>query len=66
MRAGESSPTRPTDRRHGGGIVERCFNLLKEGRDIAMRSDKLARNYRAAISLAAALIWIKTDLVSSR
>jgi hypothetical protein len=27
-----------------------------------MRSDKLARNYRAAVSLAAALIWIKTDL----
>ena len=26
------------------------------------RADKLARNYRAAVSLAAALIWIKTDL----
>lgn len=27
-----------------------------------MRSDKLARNYRAAVCLAATLIWIKTDL----
>ena len=43
-------------------VVERCFNKLKQWRGIAMRSDKLARNYRAAISLAATLIWIKTDL----
>ena len=42
--------------------IERCFNRLKQWRGIAMRSDKLARNYRAAVSLAAALIWIKTDL----
>lgn len=27
-----------------------------------MRSDKTARAYRAAIALAATLIWIKTDL----
>lgn len=31
-----------------------------------MRSDKLARSYRATISLAATLIWIKTDLVAPR
>ena len=30
-----------------------------------MRSDKLARNYRAAVSLAAALIWIKSDLINT-
>jgi len=46
----------------GRNVVERCFNKLKQWRGIAMRSDKLARNYRAAISLAATLIWIKTDL----
>lgn len=46
----------------GRNVVERCFNKLKQWRGIAMRSDKLARNYRAAVSLAAALIWIKTDL----
>lgn len=30
-----------------------------------MRSDKLARNYRAGICLAATLIWIKTDLINT-
>nr|WP_167131773.1 transposase [Microbacterium chengjingii] len=39
------------------------FNKLKQWRGIAMRSDKTARAYRAAIVLAATLIWIKTDLV---
>ena len=29
-----------------------------------MRSDKLARNYRAGISLATTLIWIKTEVIS--
>ena len=62
-------PGRPIDfgaeqkkRYRGRNVVERCFNKLKQWRGIAMRSDKLARNYRAAISLAATLIWIKTDL----
>jgi hypothetical protein len=30
-----------------------------------MRSDKTARSYRAAISLAATLIWIKTDVINT-
>ncbi|MBG6054415.1 hypothetical protein IWX81_000805 [Salinibacterium sp. CAN_S4] len=30
-----------------------------------MRSDKTARNYRAAISLATTLIWIKSDLIKT-
>lgn len=30
-----------------------------------MRSDKLARNHRAAICLAATLIWIRTDLAQT-
>jgi transposase len=49
-------------RYRGRNVVERCFNQLKRWRGIAMRSDKTARNYRAAINLAATLIWIKTDL----
>jgi transposase len=49
----------------GRNVVERCFNRLKEWRGIAMRSDKLARSYRAAICLAAVLIWIKTDLINT-
>lgn len=30
-----------------------------------MRSDRLARNNRAVICLAAILIWIKTDLINT-
>jgi transposase len=65
-------PGRPIDfgehqraRYHGRNVVERCFNKLKQWRGIAMRTDKTARSYRAAISLAAALIWIKTDLINT-
>ncbi len=60
-------PGRPIDfgdqqqaRYKGRNVVERCFNRLKQWRGIAMRSDKLARNYRAAICLAGTLIWVKT------
>lgn len=62
--AGRSQPGigKQKERYKGRNVVERCFNRLKQWRGIAMRSDKLARNYRAAVSLAAALIWIKTDL----
>jgi len=63
-------PGRPIDfgeaqqeRYKGRNVVERCFNKLKQWRGIAMRSDKTARSYRAAIALAATLIWIKTDLI---
>jgi len=65
-------PGRPIDfgedqkvRYRGGNVVERCFNKLKQWRGIAMRSDKTARSYRTAISLAATLIWIKTDSINS-
>jgi transposase len=47
----------------GRNVVERCFNKLKQWRGIAMRSDKTARAYRAAIALAATLIWIKTGVI---
>ena len=64
-------PGRPIDFGHqqqerykGRNVVERCFNRLKQWRGIAMRSDKLARNYRAGISLATTLIWIKTEVIS--
>jgi len=64
----KKKPGRPIDigeeqkrRYRGRNVVERCFNRLKQWRGIAMRTDKLARNYRAAICLSATLIWIKTD-----
>jgi transposase len=65
-------PGRPIDfgqqqrvRYRGRNVVERCFNKLKQWRGIAMRSDKLARNYRAAIALAATLIWLRTSLINT-
>lgn len=33
-------------------IVERCFNRLKGFRGIAIRSDRTATSYEAAVSLA--------------
>lgn len=66
------NPGRPIDfgeqqkaRYRGRNVVERSFNKLKQWRGIAMRTDKTARSYRAAISLAVTLIWIKTDLINT-
>ena len=59
-------PGRPIDfgdeqkeRYKGRNVVERCFNQLKQWRGIAMRSDKTARNYHAALCLAATLQWVR-------
>ncbi|WP_397518023.1 transposase [Rhodococcus oxybenzonivorans] len=67
---GRKKPGRPIEfgdehkeRYRGRNVVERCFNKLEQWRGIAMRSDKTARAYRAAITLAATLICIKTDLI---
>jgi transposase len=40
-------------------LVERFFNKLKHFRRIATRFDKLARNYLAALHLAAARLWAR-------
>jgi transposase len=65
-------PGRPIDfgaeqkkRYRGRNVVERCFNKLKQWRGIAMRTDKLARNYRAAIALATTLIWLRSTLINT-
>ncbi|WP_417715057.1 IS5 family transposase [Promicromonospora citrea] len=47
-------------RYRGRNVVERCFNMLKQWRGIAMRSDKTARNYHAGLCLAATLHWVST------
>lgn len=39
--------------------VERCINRLKQWRGLAMRTDKLAIAYEAALHLAAILIWTR-------
>lgn len=63
-----TKPGRPVDfgeqqreRYKGRIVVERYFNELKQRCGIAVRSDKLAPDYRAATNLAATLIWITTD-----
>lgn len=39
-------------------VVERCFNRLKQWRDLATRYAKRASIYRASLVIAAALIWL--------
>ena len=39
-------------------LVERFFNHLKHFRAVATRYDKTARNFLAAIYLAASVIWL--------
>ncbi|GAA1544440.1 hypothetical protein GCM10009730_61980 [Streptomyces albidochromogenes] len=38
---------------------ERCINGLKQWRGLAMRTDKLAIAYQAALHLVAILIWVR-------
>ena len=40
-------------------LVERFFNKLKHFRRIATRFDKLARNYLAAVLIAATRLWTR-------
>jgi transposase len=39
-------------------VVERCFNRLKQWRDLATRYAKRASIYRASLVLISALIWL--------
>ncbi len=39
-------------------VVERCFNRLKQWRDLATRYAKRASLYRASLILIAAIIWL--------
>jgi transposase len=47
------------DRRayRGRNVIERCFCRLKDFRRIATRYDKLARNFHAAVQLAALVAY---------
>ncbi|MEU8389047.1 IS5 family transposase [Micromonospora sp. NPDC048843] len=40
-------------------VVERCFNRLKQWRDLATRYAKRASLYRAGLVLIAAIIWLR-------
>lgn len=40
-------------------LVECCFSKLKQFRRVATRFEKTARNYRAVITLAAIVLWMR-------
>ena len=42
-------------------VVERCFNRLKQFRDLATRYAKRAAYYRAEILIAAIVLWLRQD-----
>jgi transposase len=43
-------------------VVERFFNRLKQFRDIATRYAKRAAYYRAELTIAAIVLWLRTGL----
>ena len=45
-------------------LIERMFGRLKDFRRIATRYDKLARNFLAAVALAAIIIWCADKVLS--
>src|SRR6202012_3471212 len=40
-------------------LVECCFSKLKQFRRVATRFEKTARNYRAVLTLAAIVLWMR-------
>lgn len=40
-------------------LVECCFSKLKQFRRVATRFEKTARNYLAAVTLAAIVLWLR-------
>jgi transposase len=40
-------------------LVECCFSKLKQFRRVATRFEKTARNYRAVVTLAAIILWMR-------
>ncbi|MGW6900289.1 IS5 family transposase [Streptomyces sp. NPDC054919] len=58
-RAGGRPPAFDAEAYRQRNAVERCVNRLKQWRGLAMRTDKLAIAYQAALHLAAILIWAR-------
>ncbi|MFF6773271.1 IS5 family transposase [Streptomyces sp. NPDC012637] len=58
-RAGGRPPGFDTEAYKQRNAVERCINRLKQWRGLAMRTDKLAIAYQAALHIAAILIWTR-------
>jgi len=53
-------------RYRGRNVVDRSLGKLKQWRGIAMRSDKTARKYHAALCLAATLHWLDSTCAKTR
>ncbi|MFI7340735.1 IS5 family transposase [Streptomyces sp. NPDC050085] len=58
-RTGGRPPSFDTEAYKQRNTVERCINRIKQWRGLAMRTDKLAIVYNAALHLAAILIWAR-------
>ncbi|MFE2971403.1 IS5 family transposase [Streptomyces sp. NPDC059340] len=58
-RLGGGPPGFDADAYKQRNTVERCINRLKQWRGLAMRTDKLAIAYQAALHVAAILIWTR-------
>ncbi|MEW2326139.1 IS5 family transposase [Streptomyces griseoincarnatus] len=58
-RAGGRPPGFDAEAYKQRNAVERCINRLKQWRGLAMRTDKLALAYQAALHLAAILMWTR-------
>ncbi|MFL9680555.1 IS5 family transposase [Streptomyces sp. KL110A] len=58
-RAGGRPPGFDAEAYKQRNAVERCINRLKQWRGLAMRTDKLAIAYQAALHLAAILMWTR-------
>jgi transposase len=58
-RAGGRPPGFDAEASKQRNAVERCINRLKQWRGRAMRTDKLAIAYQAALHLAAILMWTR-------
>ncbi|MGW4912832.1 IS5 family transposase [Streptomyces sp. NPDC004270] len=59
-RAGGRPPGFDAEAYRERNSVERCIARLKQWRGLAMRTDKLALAYQAALHLAAILIWTRS------
>lgn len=58
-RAGGRAPGFDAEAYKQRNAVERCINRLKQRRGLAMRTDKPAIAYQAALRLASLLMWTR-------
>jgi transposase len=57
--AGGRPPAFDPDEYRRRNVVERCFNRLKQFRDLATRYGKRAAYYRSELMIAAAILWLR-------